>query len=171
MELRLDNKLIKVSRNRIVNARFGVTSEQIEDIKKKLSGKDLEDVLSLIATPEEEEWYRIFNHDLKGLERYRRKISVCWLAEILELEDDRIVFEYSGDWFEILAPSNSYKVFAILDASDKKDYVGALKELSIQGRIKRNDKVINIEKDNLPIDELNILRDISTRFFFQSYLE
>lgn len=163
---------IKVSRNSIRNKIFDVTREQLEE---KFSGEELEKAIALLPNEEEKEFMDIFTKDIKGLERTKRKMSVCLDAEIEDLEPDKVSYSYNNINYKIETPENSWKIAEILSTNvPNKDYLAFI-ELCNQGKVTINNIAIkNNIKDGfskIGVDELSLLIKITSRFFFQTYME
>lgn len=155
------DELIKVSRSSFLNKVFDVSESEV---REKFSGKDLEEALALLPTKEELEFKRIFESTAPELERLRRKISVCLLAEVTELTSEKVEYLFNDKTVTVLSPSNSYNVFEKLQESR----LAALQEMVKQGCVKSNGVDVDINK--MAIDELGLLNLVVDRFFFQIYL-
>lgn len=153
--------MIIVSRESITKKNFDVTEKQL---RENLEGKELEEALELLPTPEEREWMKIFQSNAPELARMRRKMSVCLDAEIKILEENHILYEYCKTEYEIKAPINSFKILKALESS-KSD---AFEEMAKQGCLKKDGKDIDLKIE--PVDSLKLMFIIADKFFFQIYL-
>ena len=154
--------LIKVSRNSFFNKLFDVTEKEL---REKLKGDELDAALKQLPDETELEFMKIWRSAAPELARLQRKMSVCFDAEIQELEEDKISYLYNNKLFSVTSPSNSFSVSKKLDLSRH----DALIEMNNQSCINVNTKVPDLAR--LEIDELNLLILIVSKFFFQIYLQ
>lgn len=164
--MRIPDKLIRVSRESIYSKRFDVTEEQLI---ANLDGKELEEAIAFIPTDEEREFMEIFNSRIPQLARLQRKMSVCLDAEVTELSEEYVSYEYAGKTFRISAPKNAYRICTALD----KGISDGFAEMCSQGVVEVSGKaILDVKRDSsLGVDELKLMMKISSKFFFQTYLE
>lgn len=155
--------LIKVSRASINEKLFDITEEEM---RTKLSGEELEKALLLLPTEDEKEWMKIYRFGAPELARAQRKMSVCLDVEVDEYREDFISYTYSGSKYSIKSPVNSFRVSESLEKSKHAGF----EEMCKQGCVTVNEKITDIRKDNLSIDEMSLLIKITDKFFFQIYL-
>ncbi len=158
------DKLILVSKESILEKRFGIDKEAFEklDEKTKASLKDK------LPTEEEESFMQVFKSTAPQLARLQRKMSICLDVEVLEYDFDSVLFTYANNKYKLLAPKNAYRICKALED----DTLEGLQEMAKQGCIFINDKpVLDVKQDNaVQVDELQILKNISEKFFFQTFL-
>ncbi len=157
--------LIRVSRASFLSKTFDVNEDELI---AKLTGEELEAAIAELPTEEEKEFMKIFRSSAPELERMKRKMSVCLDAEVLELEEDRVVYEYAGKKFEILSPKNVFKISQMLDRGISE----AFSEMCVQGCVSVDGNPLTDVKNKCPIgvDEFQLLVLITRKFFFQIYL-
>ena len=114
--MKVFDKLIRVSKAAINEKHFGPDFTR-EVLEAKLTGEDLEKALALLPTEDEQDFMTIFKSGVAGLARLQRKMSVCLDVEVLELEDDRVKYDYAGNIYEIREPKNAFKICTELDKS------------------------------------------------------
>lgn len=165
--MKVFDKLIKVSKASINEKLFGpeFTKEKLE---ATLAGEELEKALALLPTQEEQDWMDVFKSNVAGLARLQRKMSVCLDVEVLELEEDRIRYEYADKVYEIREPKNAFRVCTELDKSSLDAFV----EVCRQKCFFENEKIIDdIKKDGaIKIDALKLAQKVCDKFFFQTFI-
>ena len=164
--MKVPEKLILVSRKSIYEKRFDITEEQILE---HYQGDDLDAAIASLPTEDEKEFMKIYRSEMPELARFRRKISVCLDAEVKELSDDLVEYEYAGKVFKITSPKNAFRICTALD----KGITEGFAELCLQGSISVDGKqIMDVRKDSsIAVDELQLLIKISSKFFFLTYLE
>lgn len=164
--MKIPDKLIRVSRASIYEKRFDVTEDQILE---QFKGEELDAAIALLPTTEEREFMAIYRSEMPELARLRRKISVCLDAEVTELSDDVVEYEYAAKKFRVSSPKNAFRICTVLD----KGITEGFAELCAQGSVLVNGSPLtDIKKDaSLGVDELQLLIKISSKFFFLTYLE
>jgi hypothetical protein len=166
--MKVFDKLIKVSKASINEKLFGkeYTKERLE---AELEGEDLQKALALLPTEEEQDFMDIFKSNIAGLARLQRKMAVCLDVEVLELEDDRVKYEYAGNTYEIREPKNAFKICTELEKSSLDAFV----EVCKQKCFSENDKVIDeVKKDGaIKLDALNLAVKVCDKFFFRTFIE
>ena len=160
----IPNELVHVSKQSILTKHFGIDMKAFE----KLSDTEKEEAKKVIPTSEEEKFMEIFKSDIPQLARLQRKMSVCLDVEVLKYDFDFVEFNFSGNIFRIESGKNAYRICKALE----KDYLEGLQELCKQGCILKDGSPITDIKENttLQIDEIQILKLVSTKFFFQMFL-
>lgn len=154
---------LRVSRG-ILDKLFGLTEDQI---RAQVAPEEVEETLARLATPEEENWMRIFKSTAPELERLQRRMSVCLDAEVIELTDEKVVYEFSGRKYEIKAPTNSFRVSAALEKSRH----DAFAEMINQKCFSVDGQAVTLASIKLAPDEVNLAVRIAGKFFFLIYRE
>lgn len=162
--MKVPETLIRVSRASILGKRFNITEAE----KEGLSKAELAELEKKLPTEDEIAWEKIFSSNAPQLARLQRKMSVCIDAEVTELTDDRLTYEYTGKLFEISSPKNAFKICTALEDGNMK----AVVELCAQQCVKVDGKnLVDIRADGaILVDELQLLVKIVSKFFFQSFL-
>lgn len=117
-------------------------------------------------TEEERKWLDIVKSTVPELEKLRKKISVCGIAEVVEYDPSKVTFIYDNVKYTINKPVNSLKIARAREYS----IMSALEELNSQRCIVSNG--IPIPKDFTGIDSevIQLMASISERFFFTPFL-
>lgn len=161
--MKIPETLIRVSKEQILKKTFDVTEEQL---RGRLSGQELEAALALLPTDEEKQWMDIFNSEAPQLARIRRKMSVCIDAEITDLSEDAISWEYGGSKYRVESPNNAFRVCSALQRSA----LDAVAEMCRQKCVKMNARPVDITKPGvMPVDDMQLLVLIVSKFFFQIF--
>jgi len=165
--MKVFDKLIRVSKAAINEKHFGPDFTR-EVLEAKLTGEDLEKALALLPTEEEQDFMTIFKSVVAGLARLQRKMSVCLDVEVLELEDDRVKYDYAGNIYEIREPKNAFKICTELDKSSLDAFV----EVCRQECFFENGVLIkDVKKDGaIKIDALVLAIRVCDKFFFRTFI-
>lgn len=139
---------------------FEVTEKDLAKLKRA----DRRRLQELLPTPDERLFFEIFTSTMPELMRLQRKLSICLTVEVTAISDESVTFEFAGDTYTLNEPRNSFAICKALDKSSLDGFSEMLKE----GCVEKNGAVVT-DKD-LKIDELRLLCDIATRFFFQIFL-
>jgi hypothetical protein len=169
--LKVFDKLIKVSKASFNEKYFNIKKEDLEKelIEKGLAGEELEKELSrLLPTEEEQDFSEVFNSNIAGLARLQRKMRVCLIAEVIDLEEDRVKYTYAGNTYEIREPKNAFRICTELEKSSLNAFV----EVCKQKCFSENDKIVeDVKKDGaIPIDALRLAQTVCDQFFFQTFI-
>ncbi len=158
--MRIPDKLIKVSKN---------INEKLFDLDvSKLSRKELKKVSHLLPSDEERQFMEIWRSNNPQLMRIQRKMSICFLFEVTEMEEDQISFLFGRDTFTVKDPENAFRISQILERGTISD---ALCELALQKCILRNGEPVgDLKTGSLKLDELRAVQLVADRFFFQPFL-
>jgi hypothetical protein len=170
--MKVFDKLLKVSKSSINEKLFSkeYTRERLE---AELEGEELGKALALLPTEEEQEFMEVFKANIAGLARLQRKMSVCLDVEVIDLEDDRIKYEYADKFYEIREPKNAFRICTELDQSLLAGFVEVCKQKCFSEIDKDgNEKVIDdIRKDGvIKLDALNLAVKVCDKFFFQTFI-
>lgn len=159
-----DLSLVHVSKQSILTKHFGIDLKAFE----KLSEKEKEEARKVFPTSAEEKFMEIFKSDMPQLARLQRKMSVCLEVEVLRYDFDFVEFNYSGNIFKLEASKNAYRICKALE----KDNLEGLQELCKQGCVLKDGQPVTDIKENssLQIDEIQVLKSVATKFFFQTFL-
>jgi hypothetical protein len=89
-------------------------------------------------------------------------------VEVLELEEDRVKYDYAGNIYEIKEPKNAFRICTELDKSS----IDAFVEVCKQKCFLENDKVIeDVKKDGaIKIDALVLAIRVCDKFFFRTFI-
>ena len=127
---------------------------------------EIGDGTTTAPTEEERKWLDILKSTVPELEKLRKKISVCGIAEIIEYDPSKVVFAYDNIKYTINKPVNSLKIARAREYS----IMSALEELNSQRCIVVG--AVPIPKDFNGIDSevIQLMANISERFFFTPFL-
>jgi len=162
--MQVPTELIKVSRSSIMKKLFDTTEEKM---KERLKGEELKKALSLLPSKDEARFMEIYQSSIPQLARIQRKMSVCLEAEVLELKNDLLIYEFAGKLFTLKAPSNSFRISEALDVSLHEGFSELCKESCV---LVDNVFIKDPDKSGLEVDELRLLVRMANKFFFQIYL-
>lgn len=170
--MKIFDKLIRVSKSSINEKLFGpeYTKEKLEE---KLEGEDLEKALALLPTEEEQDFMNVFKSNIAGLARLQRKMSVCLDVEVLELEEDRIRYEYADKVYEIREPKNAFRICTELEKSSLDGFVEVCRQKCFSEFGKDGvEKIIDdVKKDgSIKLDALNLAVKVCDKFFFRTFI-
>lgn len=158
--MKVFDKLICVSKASILEKLFDVD-------EKKLSKAERKKIAPFLPTEEEREFMEIYRSNMPQLARLQRKMGVCLKVEVTEMEEDRLTFQYGRDTFTLLEPTNVYKMCQVLERGN----LDAVGEMIAQGCVLKNgDPVDSIRGEKLKVDELRLILEVATQFFFQTFL-
>lgn len=166
------DRLIKVSKASINEKLFGeeFTKERLE---AELQGEELEKALALLPTEEEQLFMDVFKSNIAGLARLQRKMSVCLDVEVIDLEEDRIRYEYSDKLYEIREPKNAFRICTELEKSSLDGFVEVCRQRCFSEFDKDgNERVIDdVRKDGaIKLDALNLAVKVCDKFFFRTFI-
>ena len=160
--MKVFDRLIRVSKASIVEKLFDVDTS-------KLSKKELKKVQPFLPTEEEADFMHVYRSNLPELARLQRKMSVCLLVEVKELEEEKVSFMYGRDTFTLTDPVDSFRIATALDRDN--GTLEAVAEMAAQKSILKNGQPVeNVKAGGLKIDELKTVQDVASRFFFQTFL-
>ncbi len=170
--MKVFDRLIKVSKASINEKLFGPEYTR-EKLEATLQGEDLEKALALLPTEEEQEFMNVFKSNIAGLARLQRKMSVCLDVEVLELEEERIKYEYADKVYEIREPKNAFRICTELEKSSLDGFVEVCRqkcfsEIGADGVPRIID---DIKKDGaIKLDALNLAVKVCDKFFFRTFI-
>jgi len=154
------DRLIRVSKASFMEKLFDVD-------EKKLSKAERKKIAPFLPTDEEREFKEIYVSNMPQLARLQRKMGVCLKVEVTELEEDRVTFLFGRDTFTLLEPTNVYKMCQVLERGN----LEAVGEMIAQGCVLKNGSPVDsIKGEQLKVDELRLILDIASQFFFQTFL-
>lgn len=162
--MKVFNELIKVSKESILKKHFGIDMEAYN----KLSEKDKLAANELFPTEDEKLFMEVYKSTAPQLARLQRKMSVCLEVEVTEYDFDKVVFKYGKSDYMLLAPKNAYRICLAID----KGAIEALVEMAKQGCLIIDGNIVSdILKDGaLQVDEMQILKSVADKFFFQTFM-
>ena len=149
----LENEFPRISRARMLNT---IDSES----------KETGDGTTSAPTEEEKRWFEIMKTTVPELEKLRKKLSVCGLAEIVEYDQSKVVFEYDKIKYTINKPANSLKIARAREYS----IMSALEELNAQRCITSSGVPIPKDFNGIDSEVIQLMASISERFFFTPFL-
>jgi hypothetical protein len=117
-------------------------------------------------TVEEKEWLNLMRSTAPELEKTRKKISVCALAEIIEYSPDYVEFEYDQIKYKINKPNNSLRIARARENS----ITAAVEELNLQRCIISGGVPIPKDFSGVDSDVIQLISSVSESFFFTPYL-
>lgn len=158
--MKVFDKLIHVSK-----AHF-LAAEKVWEVPRKLSKAEFAKIKPFLPTEDEKAFMEILRSNMPQLARLQRKMSVCLDVEVTELSDDRISFKYGEDSYTLTEPKNAYKICPAIEKSK----LDALIEMNVQGCVLKNDEAVKDVRDGFRVDELRLLCDVASKFFFQTFL-
>lgn len=149
----IENEFPRMSRARLL---YGIDSESSE----------IGDGTGTAPTEEEKKWFDIMKSTVPELEKLRKKLSVCGMAEIISYDRNQISFIYDNENYTINKPVNSLKIARAREYS----IMSALEELNMQRCI--TIKGIPIPKDfsGIDVEVIQIMASISENFFFAPFM-
>ena len=147
-----DNEFPRISRARL----------KIVDSESKETG----DGTTTAPTEEEKKWFDLLKSSVPELEKLRKKISVCALAEIIDYDKSKVTFDYEGVKYTINKPNNSLRIARCREYS----IMSALEELNNQRCICIG--MVPIAKDfaGIDVEVIQLMANIAESFFFTPYL-
>lgn len=163
--MKVFDKLILVSKESILEKRFGVDKEAYEKLSQK--EKDIANIK--FPTEDEENFMQVFKSTAPQLARLQRKMSICLDVEVKEYDFDKVIFTYAGNDYTLLEPKNAYRICKAIDDGS----LEALQELCKQGCVLINvNPVLDIKSESatIKVDELNMIKNVAEKFFFQTFL-
>lgn len=131
-----------------------------------VESNEIGDGTTTAPTEQEKEWFNLIKTTAPELEKLRKKISVCAIAEIVEYDKDKVTFSYEDENYTINKPANSLRISRCREYS----IMSALEELNAQRCI--TVKNIPISKDfaNIDVEVIRLMAQIAESFFFTPYL-
>lgn len=115
---------------------------------------------------EEKEWLNLMRSTAPELEKIRKKISVCALAEIIEYTPDSLTFEYDQIKYTINKPNNSLRIARARENS----ITAAVEELNFQRCIISSGVPIPKDFSGIDSDVIQLISSVAESFFFTPYL-
>lgn len=149
----IESEFPRVSRERIL---YGIDSESSE----------IGDGTTSAPTEEEKRWFTIMKSTAPELEKLRKKLSVCGIAEIISYNKDHVTFSYDNVNYTVNKPVNSLKIARAREFS----IMSALEELNLQRCIMISGVPIPKDFSGIDTEVIQILSSISEKFFFTPYL-
>jgi len=147
-----DNDFPKVSRARI----------KIIDSESSEIG----DGTTSAPTEEEKKWFELLKSNVPELEKLRKKLSVCAIAEIIDYDKSKVTFSYDGINYTINKPVNSLRIARCREYS----IMSALEELNTQRCIVIGAVPIPKDFNGIDAEVIQLMSQIAENFFFTPYL-
>lgn len=131
-----------------------------------LENTEIGDGTTSAPTEEEKKWFDIMKSTVPELEKLRKKLSVCAIAEIVSYDKNQVTFVYDNVNYTINKPANSLKIARAREYS----ITAALEELNAQRCITVG--VVPIAKDFSGVDTevIRLMSSIAENFFFTPFL-
>ena len=149
----IENEFPKMSRARLLH---GIDAESSE----------IGDGSTSAPTEEEKKWFTLMKSTVPELEKVRKKISVCALAEVVEYDKNHIVFSYDSVNYTVNKPTNSLKIARAREYS----IMSALEELNAQRCITSNNIPIPKDFSGIDAEVIQLMASVCENFFFTPYL-
>ena len=127
---------------------------------------DIGDGTTSAPTEEEKRWFTLMKSTVPELEKVRKKVSVCALAEVVEYDKNHIVFVYDSVNYAINKPVNSLKIARAREYS----IMSALEELNAQRCITSNNIPIPKDFSGVDAEVIQLMASVCENFFFTPYL-
>ena len=117
-------------------------------------------------TETERAWLEIMRATDSEREHIRKKIAVCALADVTDIQPDSVSIKYAGTVYTIKKPANGLRVAKAREVSATL----ALEELNSQRQIVIG--AMPLEKDfrGVDADVVRLLTDVADSFFFTPYV-
>jgi hypothetical protein len=117
-------------------------------------------------TLEEKKWFDLLKSTAPELEKLRKKLSVCAMAEVIEYAPDHVTFTYDSAKYTLNKPNNSLRIARARENS----IITALEELNAQRCITSNGIPIQKDFTGIDADVIQIMANVAESFFFMPYL-
>ena len=157
--MKVFDKLIRVSKASFTEKLFDVD-------EKKLSKSEFKKVKAFLPSEEEKDFAEVFRSKNAQLARLQRKMSVCLIVEVKELEEEKVSFEYGKDLYTLTEPTDPLKLCQAIE----KSVLDGFLELDAQRCVYKNGENVSVRTGTLKVDEIRILEKVADRFFFQTFL-
>lgn len=144
----------RVSRSRLL---FGMDS----------GSSEVGDGTTSAPTEEEKKWLDIMKTTVPELEKVRKKLSVCGMAEIISYNKNQVIFSYDNVNYTINKPTNSLRISRAREFS----IMSALEELNMQRCITVGMAPIPKDFEGIDTEVIQIMASISENFFFTPFLK
>lgn len=149
----IENEFPRISRARMLNTIDPESSE-------------VGDGTTSAPTEEEKRWFEIMKSTVPELEKLRKKLSVCAIAEIVEYDKNKVVFVYDNVNYTINKPVNSLKIARAREYSA----MSALEELNAQRCITIGQIPIAKDFSGIDAEVIQIMSQVADKFFFMPFL-
>jgi len=117
-------------------------------------------------TEEEKKWLDIMKSTVPELEKIRKKLSVCGIAEVVSYDRNQVTFNYDSVNYTINKPANSLRVARAREYS----IMGALEELNAQRCITIGQVPIAKDFSGIDAEIIQLMASVAENFFFTPYL-
>lgn len=141
-----------------------ITRERLKVIDR--DAPETGDGESTAPTETERAWLEIMRATDSEREHIRKKIAVCALADVTDIQPDSVSVKYAGTVYTIKKPANGLRVAKAREVSATL----ALEELNSQRQIVIG--AMPLEKDfrGVDADVVRLLTDVADSFFFTPYI-
>jgi len=147
-----DKEFVRISRERLKI----VNSESTE----------IGDGTTTDPTEEEKKWFDILKSTVPELEKLRKRLSVCYLADIVDYDNSKVIIAYDGVNYTINKPVNSLRIARCREYS----IMSALEELNNQRCITVNAVPISKDFSGIDAEVIQLMASVAEKFFFTPYL-
>lgn len=117
-------------------------------------------------TEEEKNWYKILKSTAPELEKLRKRLSVCAIADVAEYDNSKVVISYDGINYSIGKPANGLRIARAREYS----VMSALEELNAQRCITVNNAPIPKDFGGIDTEAIQLMATVAEKFFFTPYL-
>ena len=117
-------------------------------------------------TEEEKRWLDIMKSTVPELEKVRKKLSVCAIAEVISYDKNQVTFVYDGVNYTVNKPANSLKIARAREYS----VMSALEELNAQRCIMVGGAPIPKDFSGIDAEVIQLMGQIADKFFFMPHL-
>jgi hypothetical protein len=127
---------------------------------------EIGDGTTTAPTAEERQWFDLLKSTAPEMEKLRKKLAVCAVAEVVDYDPSKVTVSYDGVNYTINKPNNSLRIARAREHS----IIAAFEELNAQRCVVIG--AVPIAKDFSGIDAevIKLLSDVAENFFFTPYL-
>jgi len=127
---------------------------------------EIGDGTTTAPTEEEKKWYDLLKSTVPELEKLRKKLSVCAIAEVINYDQNKVTFSYDSINYTINKPNNSLKIARAREYS----ITSALEELNLQRCITIGAVPIPKDFNGVDAEVIQLMSQIAENFFFMPFL-
>lgn len=149
----IENEFPRISRARLLNS---IDAESTE----------IGDGTTNAPTEEEKRWLDIMKATVPELEKVRKKLSVCAIAEVVSYDKNQVTFVYDGVNYTVNKPANSLKIARAREYS----VMSALEELNAQRCIMVGQAPIPKDFSGIDAEVIQLMSQVADKFFFMPHL-
>lgn len=149
----IESEFPRISRSRLLH---GIDAESSE----------IGDGSTSAPTEEEKKWLDIMKSTVPELEKLRKKLSVCAIAEVISYDRNQVTFSYDSVNYTVNKPANSLKIARAREYS----IMSALEELNVQRCITIGIAPIAKDFSGIDTEVIQLMASVAENFFFTPYL-